>query len=180
MPVWFGRAIVVALVGAIGVVGSGGILAAPEAASGVRASGGARIDSEECRLLNDINRFRRTHDLKPLDLGRDLNEAADHHSQDMARRDYFDHDLGGGTSWSDNIRDFGYKGNPIGENILAGTSGAGKAFKEWEKSRGHRENMLRGSFESIGIGRAFEKKSEYGWYWTTTFGGRVENKVNCG
>jgi uncharacterized protein YkwD len=186
-----GRLVGAALVGLLSGAGTIGaqVIDTSEAerieveASGERVggeAGGARIDSEECRLLGKINKFRRQNGAKPLELAADLNAAADHHSDDMARRDYFSHNLKGGPSWSANIRRFGYKSSPIGENIAAGPSGADGAFKLWKNSRGHRENMLRESFEAIGIGRAFDRGSKYDWYWTTTFGGRVENKVNCG
>ncbi len=178
MRQWFARSVVVVFAGALGIIGTVGSLAAPVAEGG-RGSGGARVDSEECRLLADVNKFRRQHNLQPLDLDRDLNEAADHHSQDMAKHDYFSHKLHDGTTASENIRDFGYKENPIGENIFAGSAQAGTAFKWWENSAGHRRAMLNQDFEAIGIGRASDPKSEYGWYWTTTFGGSVENKDKC-
>ena len=39
--------------------------------------------------------------------------------------------------------------------------------------------MLDKSFKVIGIGRAFDKSSRYDWYWTTTFGGDVDDTVRC-
>jgi len=181
MPVRLVRLFLVALVGVIGLVGTLGLSGAPAPASAQVGSegGSARIDNEECRFLGKINSYRRKNGLKPVDLDRDLNEAADHHSRDMAKRNYFSHKLKGGKDWDQNIRSFGYKGNPIGENIYAGSAKAGAAFKAWKKSRGHRKAMLDRSFGAIGVGRAFDKGSKYGWYWTTTFGGPVENKVSC-
>lgn len=35
----------------------------------------------------------------------------------------------------------------------------------------HNANMLSASYTAIGIGRAYSSTSQYGWYWTTTFGG---------
>jgi uncharacterized protein YkwD len=32
--------------------------------------------------------------------------------------------------------------------------------------------MRNKDFKDIGIGRAYDKNSKYGWYWTTTFGRR--------
>ena len=136
-------------------------------------------DKEECRFLDEINDFRRRRGEEELTLSPTLGAAAEHHSEDMARKDYFDHDLKGGPSWSKNIRQHGYRGNPIGENIAAGNADASDTFKQWEKSAGHRRNMLDGDFEAIGIGRAFDRRSEYGWYWTTTFGGEVDDEVKC-
>ena len=42
----------------------------------------------------------------------------------------------------------------------------------WKNSPGHNQNMLDGSWTEIGIGRAYNSGSTYGWYWTTTFGSR--------
>lgn len=140
---------------------------------------GDGIDREECRMLDEINRFRRQNGLGKLALSRDLTEAAAYHSRDMARRDYFKHRLSDGTDWDKNIRNFGYKGNPIGENIAAGNEKAGPTFEQWRKSDGHRKNMLQRSFGSIGIGRAYDRQSKYDWYWTTTFGGRPGKAISC-
>jgi len=38
----------------------------------------------------------------------------------------------------------------------------------------HRQNMLNPAFKVMGIGRANNNKSTYGWYWTIDFGGVVD------
>ena len=174
-----GRGVGAAIIAGVFVVGPAVGLAAPVTDEGQGVRGGPAIDDEECKALKDINRFRRERGLKPLVLDRDLVEAADHHSQDMARHDYFSHTLDDRTSWEENIRDFGYRSDPVGENIFAGRPQGREAFQAWERSRGHRETMLGRSYRAIGVARAFDRDAEYGWYWTTTFGGKVENKVTC-
>lgn len=176
---WWGRLLIVVLVGLFGVLGVATMAAGPEAAGVSGERGSARIDREECRVLGKINAYRKKKGRDPLDLARDLNEAADHHSGDMARHNYFSHTLHGGISWEKNIRSYGYDASPVGENIFAGSSRAGRAFKEWKHSRGHREAMLERSYQAIGVGRAYDRGSKYGWYWTTTFGGKVEHRVKC-
>lgn len=137
-------------------------------------------DEQECAFLGLVNRFRRQNGRKPLALSVSLGAAAEHHSVDMARNDYFSHDLHNGVSWSKNIRKHGYRGNPIGENIAAGMESAQAAFATWKDSPPHRKNMLGRDYQAIGIGRAFGRDTDYGWYWTTTFGGPIEQQVGCG
>jgi uncharacterized protein YkwD len=94
----------------------------------------------------------------------------------MAKRNYFSH-----RGWENAIRNAGYRSDPISENIAAATNGetAKAAMKLWIKSKPHRKNMLDGRFRAIGVGQAFERDSKYDHYWTTTFGGRVEDEVTC-
>ena len=37
--------------------------------------------------------------------------------------------------------------------------------------------MLSSTFRAIGIGRASKQSSDYGWYWTATFGGEKLGEV---
>jgi uncharacterized protein YkwD len=134
---------------------------------------------EECTALRLINDFRNRHGKPPLRMSVTLGAAAAHHSADMARKDYFSHDLKSGPTWDRNIRQHGYRGNPIGENIAAGMPTARKAVKAWIKSKPHRKGMLNGSFRAIGVGLASDKRSTYVHYWTTTFGGEVDREVSC-
>ncbi len=139
-------------------------------------------DTEECAFLRQINKYRSKKNLPSLALDGSLGQAAEHHSADMAKRNYFSHKVkGDNRSWKQNIRHFGYKGDPIGENIAAGTNAkrAKVAMKMWKKSAPHDKAMRNKNFRAIGIGRAYDKSSKYGWYWTTTFGGKVEQPVSC-
>ncbi len=161
-------------------LGLAGLLFAPVTALvgtvSAESPGGYNPDQQECAVLKDINDFRRRHNKKPLVLLETLGAAAEHHSVDMAQKNYFSHNLKGGPTWSGNIRQHNYKESPIGENIAAGNATAAPTFKQWEQSSGHRRNMLDANFEAIGIGRAYKQSSTYDWYWTTTFGGEVTGK----
>lgn len=130
-------------------------------------------DSEERAFLDLINNYRRDHDAGKLALNDALGAAAEHHSADMAKKDYFKHNLSNGDSAEENIRRFGYTNySHVGENIAAGFASANDAFDAWKTSAGHDRNMRSRNFTEIGIGRAQDKSSKYGWYWTTTFGSR--------
>jgi hypothetical protein len=106
-----------------------------------------------------------------MSLNMTLGAAADFHSQDMATTNYFEHTAPNGTTFSQNIRNFGYDGDTIGENIAAGVETAASAMQMWQNSPEHNAGMLNPAFDEIGIGRFYEANSAYGWYWTTTFGG---------
>lgn len=137
------------------------------------SSGGYSPDSEERAFLNLINDYRRSKGAGALTLNNNLGAAADFHSRDMAKKNYFKHTLKNGDSAEQNIRRFGYTSySAVGENIAAGYETANDVMKAWKASPGHDRNMRSSSFTEIGIGRAHSKGSKYGWYWTTTFGDR--------
>lgn len=136
-------------------------------------SGSYSPDSEERAFLDLINDYRRSKGAGALTLNKNLGAAADYHSRDMAKKNYFKHTLKNGDSAEQNIRRFGYTNYvAVGENIAAGYETANDVMKAWKSSSGHDRNMRSGRFTEIGIGRAHSKGSKYGWYWTITFGDR--------
>lgn len=136
-------------------------------------SGGYSPDSEERAFLDLINAYRRNNGGGALTLNDNLGAAAEHHSRDMAEKNYFNHTLKNGDSAEENIRRFGYTNyDAVGENIAAGFETANEAMKAWKSSPEHDRNMRSTRYTEIGIGRAYSKGSKYGWYWTTTFGDR--------
>jgi uncharacterized protein YkwD len=137
-------------------------------------------ESEELAFLGLINDYRRANGLSTLKLSRTLGAAAEHHSQDMARNNYFSHTLANGQSWSSNITSHGYTvSSTMGENIAAGNRTASGTFTQWKNSAPHNANMLSAKFKAIGIGRASSSTSKYGYYWTTTFGGAFDASPTC-
>jgi uncharacterized protein YkwD len=153
-------------------------LVAP-AAGGISASSYCP-DSQEKYFLSLINTYRKSKGLATLQISRTLGAAAEHHSVDMATKNYFSHTLAGGTSWATNIVNHGYTASgTMAENIAAGNSTAQAVFDQWKNSSGHNANMLNASYRAIGIGRASSSTSRYGWYWTTTFGGKFDSGPSC-
>jgi len=136
---------------------------------------GACRDGEEWAMLSLINDYRAANGLGPVQMTQTLSNAAEYHSADMASKDYFSHTLADGTSWSQNMTNFGYDYSTYrAENIAAGYAAAAATFEQWRTSPGHNANMLSASLTAIGIGRAYGANSTYGTYWTTTFGGVVD------
>jgi len=132
-------------------------------------------EPEELAFLKLINDYRAQNGLGPLVLSQTLGAASEYHSIDMATQNYFSHNLKDGTTWDQNIRNFGYTySTALGENIAAGYETAASVFAAWKASAGHNANMLTSSYGAIGIGRAYNAGATYRWYWTTDFGGYVD------
>jgi uncharacterized protein YkwD len=147
------------------------------------AADGYCMDSEEQAFLQLINDYRRQNGAGPLVAVQTAGAAADYHSTDMATDNYFSHNLNDGTSFTQNMINFGYtnSGGSVGENIAGGYATAPTVFAAWKASVGHNANMLSTYFKAIGIGRAYNANSTWGWYWTTDFGGYVDGTAAiCG
>jgi uncharacterized protein YkwD len=98
-----------------------------------------------------------------------LKAAASAHSEDMAARNYFSHTTPEGLSPSDRTQAAGY-GRNTGENIAAGQGSMDEAFAAWLKSPGHCSNIMDARYQDYGIGCATNESSQYGIYWTQSFG----------
>ena len=106
------------------------------------------------------NAERRARGLPLLRENAKLRRAAQGHSDDMVRNDYFDHDSRSGADMAARILATGYarnRGWSLGENIAWGTgklATAGEIQRAWMRSPGHKANILRRQFRDIGIGIA--------------------------
>jgi uncharacterized protein YkwD len=131
------------------------------------------LDAEETELLRLINQYRQEHGVGPLTLNTNLVAAADWLSKDSAAKNYTSHIDSLGRDPYQRMDAFGYTDTTWrGENIVAGFGTAAEAFAWWKASPSHNENMLRSIYVVIGIGRAYNAGSQYGWYWTTDFGAK--------
>ena len=101
-----------------------------------------------------------------------LGSAARAHSAEMASKNYFSHNSADGTAASARItRGFGYPSSYVGENIAAGQRSVLSVCAAWMCSSGHRANVLRCGFDTLGSGLAVNAAaSKYGIYWTNDFG----------
>ncbi len=144
---------------------------APPAGAIADCGNSRALDSEELSFLSIINGYRAENTLPPLVASVNLDRSARWYAADLSSRTEFSHTDSLGRGPSGRAADCGYPG-PAGENILAGTvrDSGQKAFDLWESSPSHNENMLDADYRQIGIARAYDRNSRYGWYWVTDFG----------
>ncbi len=120
-------------------------------------------------VLEIVNEERAAVGKAPLKMDKDLMEAAMLRSSEIALD--FSHTRPDGTSCFSAVdKSIGM----IGENIAAGSSTPEGIMKIWMNSTGHRENILRDGFSTIGIGMF-----KYGniCYWTQIFGSGNLNEI---
>jgi uncharacterized protein YkwD len=137
------------------------------------------LDAEEAAFLKLINDYRAQNGVGPLQASLALTNAAQWMSDDMAAKNYFSHTDSLGRDPFVRMAAFGY-GYPAwkGENIAAGYAAALDTFNQWKNSPGHNQNMLNPNYRVIGIGRTYNAGATYRYYWTTDFGGYVDQTIN--
>src|SRR5215211_5147064 len=136
----------------------------------VAQDSGYAPDGEEWAFVELLNAYRGELGLAPVTLNSELGAAAEYHSADMAMNNYFSHYLFDGTDAGMNIQNFGYTGFPYAENIAAGMETAQEVLTGWQNSPEHNATMTSPQYTEIGIARAYNEASHYGWYWTATYG----------
>ena len=119
-------------------------------------------------VVDRTNAERARHGLPPLALDARLAAAAQAHSADMMRRDFFAHESPDGRQVWDRAVAEGYAYRKVAENIAAGQRTADEVVRGWMESDGHRANILDRDLTQIGVGRA--EGGSYGVYWTQVFG----------
>lgn len=132
----------------------------PSALPQLAAAGSSR----EAQVVTLTNRARASAGCAPLRIDSRITRAAQAHSDDMARRGYFEHDSIDGRSFADRMRAAGYP-SPGAENIAFGQTSASEVMSAWLDSPGHRRNILDCDLTTIGVGFTAD-----GLYWTQDFG----------
>jgi uncharacterized protein YkwD len=105
----------------------------------------------------------------PLSVSSDLNDAAQGHARDMARRNYFEHRGHDGSQPKDRVIRAGYRPRLTGENIAFGPVSAEEVVAGWLASPGHCANIMDTRFQHIGVGLASGRKPGQ-IYWVQSFG----------
>lgn len=110
--------------------------------------------SPENELLNLINKERNSNNLSSLKPLLSLTTAAVFHTTDMIEKGYLEHVTKNNKTLTQRVREVGYKGNFIGENIGAHTGkiNASRIFKLWKESPSHYKKILNPNYTDIGIG----------------------------
>jgi uncharacterized protein YkwD len=133
---------------------SGGPAAAPPPAAQVpvtaSAAGSGRRAVEEMVAL--VNAHRRSVRCPELVWMQTVANAAQGHSEDMARRGYFDHRSPEGRGPTDRLTAAGVAYRAMGENIAQHPGTARDVLNGWLGSPGHRQNLERCTYSHHGIG----------------------------
>jgi uncharacterized protein YkwD len=137
---------------------------------GLAGPAAAATATPQARVVTLVNAARARAGCAPLKVNAQLTRAAQGHSTDMARRNYFAHNTPGGvTPWT-RIARAGYPRANEAENIAAGQKTADAVVTAWLRSPAHRANILNCGYRSVGTGVA--KGGRYGTYWTQDFGSK--------
>ncbi len=137
---------------------------------------GPVLDSEEWSFMDIINAHRQDLGLGKLRVSLKLTTAAEWMSNDMVANNRFSHTDSLGRGLEGRLSFFGYPGS-AGENIAQTGAGTGRAaFDAWMAStQGHKEQMEKGSWSTIGIARA--RSSSGSWLWTADFGTVLDAEI---
>lgn len=111
-------------------------------------SGGVQEAAEAVASL--VNAARRDAGLSELELDADLCAAAQARAQEIAQS--FSHTRPDGSSCFTILEEFGISYRAAGENIAMGQRTPEEVMDGWMNSSGHRANILKGTFTSIGVG----------------------------
>jgi uncharacterized protein YkwD len=87
----------------------------------------------------------------PLTWDTQLANAAQKHSDDMAKNRFFSHRGYNGSSMISRISAEGYRAVSCGENIFEGSSSAVDAINGWMKSPGHCANIMNSNYKDVGL-----------------------------
>ena len=145
------------------------------------------LDTDESAFLTLINNYRAQYGAGPLQVSIALQNSSTWMSNDMAVNNRTDHVDSLGRAPQQRLAAFGYTYFPWGENIAGGYGDANTVFSQWinycdPDSSGsctyaHRMNMLNPRFVVIGIGRVYLPTSAFQYYWTTDFGGFLDQTI---
>ena len=111
------------------------------------------LSRAEQTLLVAINAARAAAGVPPLRATPALTNAATWQSQVLAQAGILDHTSPDGSTLIDRLTRVRWHGTTAGED-LAVASSASEAVAMWMQSPGHRENLLRASFRTVGLGLA--------------------------
>ncbi|UXH44950.1 CAP domain-containing protein [Rossellomorea vietnamensis] len=121
----------------------------------------------EYQLFDLTNATRVEKGLNVLSWDSLVRDTARKHSLDMAEQDYFSHTNLEGQSPFDRMEEDQVAFRTAGENLAYGQLSSIFAHEGLMNSKGHRENILQPHYEHLGIGVAFNEKSQP--YYTENF-----------
>jgi uncharacterized protein YkwD len=111
------------------------------------------LSRAERTLLTAINSARAAAGVPPLRASVSLTTAAAWQSQVLAQAGYIDHTSPDGSTLLDRLTRARWHGTTAGEDLAVAPTPS-DAVVMWMQSPGHRENLLRPSFHTVGLGLA--------------------------
>ncbi len=99
-----------------------------------------------------------------------LVNAADAHSMDMARFNFFSHTGSNGLDVGSRVTAAGYTYSAVGENIAAGQQTIDAVMEGWLDSPGHCRNIMNANYTEVGASCARNNAADFRIYWTQVFG----------
>ncbi|HYG81303.1 MAG TPA: CAP domain-containing protein [Pyrinomonadaceae bacterium] len=121
------------------------------------ASGTVAASSFERQAFDLINAARAKNRLPPLAWDGNLCRVARSHSENMSRRNFFDHEAPDGTDLVDRVNAFGIAWRSLGENIAYNKGQVDPvrvAVEQWMQSPKHLSNIMRARYTHTAIGVA--------------------------
>jgi uncharacterized protein YkwD len=109
------------------------------------AAQGSSLSALAAEVVRQVNAERAAAGLGALKVDSDLTAAACVRAKEISTSGNFSHTRPDGSSC------FTVSSKVFGENIAMGYSTADKVMAAWMNSSGHRANILRSSFGSIGV-----------------------------
>jgi uncharacterized protein YkwD len=110
----------------------------------------------EISLFNSVNSVRSQYGIGPLSLNPSLSNIARSRGMDMINRNYFSHTTPDGKNIFIILNENGFCWQIAGENIYqclpTGMGSESAILSTWMASPSHRDNLLNGAFNQVGIG----------------------------
>ena len=131
----------------------------PTAVSTPTPVAGTNLGDLASQVVAQVNQEREKQGLGALRVDGELTRAAQVRAREIVTR--FSHTRPDGSAWST------VSGSAYGENIAMGQQTADKVMAAWMTSQGHRENILRPGFGSIGV---CALRVDGVMYWVQLFG----------
>lgn len=145
------------------------------------------LSFDEQFVLDAVNAERAKAGCPALRFNSALQQAARAHSDDMAKRDYFDHTDPDGVDPITRAIAAGYPSEYVGENVAAGQNSGEMVMYHatygWMYSASHTANILNCNYTETGIALTYQPDDKanvllpdgktggpYRFYWTQVFG----------
>ena len=119
-------------------------------------------------VVDEINAYRASQGLRPVQLEAQLTAAAMMHVADLARRSVLSHYGARGETFVDRIEKVGYSGYARAENVGWNYATPAGIVRGWIESPSHRRNMELADVTEAGIGYVCDP--ERGHFWALNLG----------